>query len=51
MPSSYAETPEGLLFISNGMNQAIQWDGFADQAEPIGVPAPTTKVVLASSGT
>lgn len=50
MPMCMVETPQGDLFLSNGINPVLKWDGTSDQAIPAGVVAPTTAVSMSSSG-
>ena len=44
------ESSTGDLFIANGINAVLKWDGSTDQAVPAGTPAPTTAVTMAASG-
>lgn len=50
MPDSFAITPEGKVLIANGMDPMFRWDGLTAQAEPAGIPPPTTAVTLSGSG-
>lgn len=50
MPVDFAQTAEGLLFIVDGMGNALVWDGFTGGAETAGVVAPTVGPTLADSG-
>src|SRR5262245_52022589 len=51
MPDSYAQSPDGLLLIANGIDSVLRWDGFAAEAEAAGVVAPTQTVSLAAADT
>jgi len=48
---SFAETPEGLLFVANGFDPVQRWDGLTGQMEAVGLTAPTVAPVMAKSGT
>lgn len=50
MPGSFVETPDGLVLYADGFGLMLRWDGFTPQAEPAGVPAPTTALTMSSSG-
>ena len=45
----YAETPEGLLFIADGLSAPRRWDGIQAATYPVGVAPPLTAVALAKS--
>ena len=47
---SYAQTPEGLLIIADGVNAARRWDGLAASTETAGVIAPTAALTIRQSG-
>ncbi len=46
-PENYAETPEGLVFIADGMSPMSRWDGVGTAIYPVGVTAPATAPSLA----
>jgi hypothetical protein len=45
-PLTYAESPDGVLYMANGMDPVIGWDGVADQAWAAGVVPPNTIVFV-----
>lgn len=50
MPNDFAQTPEGLILVADGWDQAVRWDGFASQAEIAGVTKPTVAPTVTSAG-
>ncbi len=50
MPSEFAESPDGELFVTDGYGPVLAWDGFDPQMRLAGVPAPTTKPTLSNVG-
>ena len=50
-PLSFAESPEGILLMANGVDAPIAWDGFSPAAWTAGVGPPDTVVVLSGTGT
>lgn len=51
MPDSYAESPDGVLLIANGIDPMLRWDGMTINAERAGVSPPEDAPDLAISGT
>lgn len=49
-PASFAETPDGLLLIANGVDPMLKWDGLAQSAVPAGVKPPLDGMELGGSG-
>jgi hypothetical protein len=49
--SHFAESSNGTLYVAHGDRPVKYWDGFASGFVNAGVSAPTTKPVVASSGT
>ena len=47
---SYAQTPDGLLLIADGVSAVRRWDGLASSTETAGVIAPTTALTVLQSG-
>lgn len=48
---SFAQEPDlGLLFVMNGIDTPMAWDGFADSFFPIGMDASSVAPVLAAAG-
>lgn len=47
---SYAQTPDGLVLIADGVNATRRWDGLASTTDTAGVIAPTTAVTVRQSG-
>jgi hypothetical protein len=47
----YAETPTGLLFVSDGYSVPMKWDGLSSQMEEIGLDPPAAAITLAGTGT
>src|SRR5438045_4118741 len=41
----------GDLYVANGVDAVMRWDGFASGFENAGIIAPTVKVTVAGSGT
>lgn len=50
-PMNYSQSPDGMLFLRNGIDPVQRWDGFTDQLESAGIPAPATAPTLTGSGT
>lgn len=50
MPDSFARSSDGLLFVANGIDPVVTWDGFRAEFENAGMVAPTTAPVIAASG-
>lgn len=50
VPENYAQTPDGLLLIADGLNSMQVWDGISAATQPAGLIAPTTALTLAASG-
>lgn len=48
---SFATTPDGILYAANGVGDVLKWDSLTDEAERVGVTAPTTAPFMSSSGT
>ncbi len=46
-PDAYAETPEGLLLIADGLSPVLRWDGAASGLLPVGVTPPAAACGLA----
>lgn len=49
-PENYAETPDGHLYIADGLNPMTRWDGAAASTVPVGVTAPAAAPTLTASG-
>lgn len=49
-PVYYAQTSDGQLFMANGIDPMMKWDGFAAAFTTVGVPAPTDSMHIAVSG-
>lgn len=49
-PASYAECPNGLLLIADGVNPVIRWDGMSRTSDTAGVLAPTAAPLLGGMG-
>lgn len=45
---NFAITPNSWLFMSSGLNAVTKWDGLNQNAQNVGVPAPTTAPVIAA---
>lgn len=50
VPENYAQTPDGLLLIADGLNAMTIWDGIAPATLPAGIIAPAAALTLAASG-
>lgn len=50
MPDSFAKSPQGSLYIANGIDAVARWDGIYNSLEKAGIVAPTEAVVLSGSG-
>ncbi len=50
MPDTFARSPDGYLYITNGIDKPVRWDGITDAIEVSGVEAPSEAVVIAGSG-
>lgn len=48
-PDGYAETPEGLLLIADGVSPIVRWDGVSASTLPVGVTPPATACALAKN--
>src|SRR5688572_19410993 len=42
----FSETDAGDLFVVNGIDEPLRWDGFANAFAPIGMAAPTDAPVI-----
>lgn len=49
-PLNFAQTPEGDLFMANGIDAMRRWNGFTAQTSTVGVPAPEDALTIAVSG-
>lgn len=49
-PLSFAESPEGILLMANGVDAPIAWDGFSPSAWTAGVAPPDQVVWMTGSG-
>lgn len=49
MIESFYETDQGDLFVVNGIDTPILWDGFRDTFQPVGMDAPLTALAMAGS--
>jgi hypothetical protein len=49
-PMYFAQTPDGQVFMANGIDAMLKWDGFAPQLTTVGVAAPTDAMTLRVSG-
>jgi hypothetical protein len=50
MIENFYETPDGDLFVANGLDPVMLWDGFSDSLIPVGLDPPATALTMASSG-
>ncbi len=50
MPDSFALSENGKLYVANGVERMLRWDGLAGQAELAGVDPPLTGVTVGGSG-
>ena len=46
---SFTESPEGFLYVANGFDPMLRWDGLTAQMELAGLTAPTTAPTMAAS--
>jgi hypothetical protein len=46
VPDCYCEASNGLLYITNGMQAMLRWDGMSQLMETAGLAAPLTGVVI-----
>ncbi len=51
MPDNFCTASNGTLYISNGIDPVMKWDGLSGDLETSGVAKPTTAMTLAASGT
>lgn len=51
MPDSFAQSTLGALYVVNGIDPVLRWDGFTAEMEQAGVPAPTAAITITSGGT
>ncbi len=49
-PLNFAETGDGLVLMTNGIDPMLRWDGSSGPAIPAGVPSPATALSLAVAG-
>ncbi len=49
-PFQFAETSDGLVLMSNGIDPMLKWDGTSGPAVPAGVPSPTDPVTVGVAG-
>lgn len=50
MPDTFAESSEGVVLVTNGIDKPLRWDGQDLTAVPAGVTAPTTAPTLSGIG-
>ena len=50
MIESFYETDQGDLFVVNGIDACLRWDGFADVFAPVGMDPPATALTMTGSG-
>jgi hypothetical protein len=50
VPDSFATSADGLLFVANGLDEMLVWDGLADEFVPAGLDAPDEACDVAASG-
>lgn len=50
MIENFQETDQGDLFVANGIDIFLRWDGFLGSMQPVGMDAPATALVLGGSG-
>ena len=50
MPDNFCESGDGLLYIANGQQAVLRWDGLALNAESAGVEPPLAAPTLAGNG-
>lgn len=51
MPECIVETSDGIVLTANGIDNVLQWDGYATQASVAGVAPPYLDYLTAQSGT
>lgn len=49
-PATFAESPDGILLIANGINPTLRWDGVTRTAIEAGVKPPTAAPVMSADG-
>src|SRR5687767_14317503 len=50
-PPSFLRSNKGELFISNGVDPILRWNGLTSTTQNAGLVAPTVKLTIAGSGT
>lgn len=51
MSEYFAESDTGLVYMANGYNAILRWDGFSQQMETAGIAAPSKTPTVTGSGT
>lgn len=46
----FLQTESGPLFVANGLDAVLRWDGQADQFEEVGLDAPANAITVSGSG-
>lgn len=50
MPACFTQSPDGMLYVWNGIDPPMRWDGFTPELELAGIVAPTTAMTVSGSG-
>jgi hypothetical protein len=50
VPDCFAQTPDGLLLVANGIDAVARWDGLTSQVETAGVAPPEDAPAFTGSG-
>jgi hypothetical protein len=50
MPPAFAKSPDGILYVANGIDPVLRWDGLTTSMEPAGVEGPDSAVTVTGSG-
>jgi hypothetical protein len=50
MIECFCEDPRGDLYVANGIDEVMRWDGFLDSFEEAGLDAPTAALTVGGSG-
>lgn len=50
MIEHFHETPDGQLFVANGIDAVLTWDGFNAQFQPVGLDPPLAELIMAGVG-
>lgn len=50
MPDSFCLAENGYLYVANGVERILRWDGLSRQAEPAGTDPPSSALTVSGSG-